>query len=92
MMSFIGADSVRAANAGAAAADAGKFKPFHDVLFANQPTENTGGYSNDKLIQFGAKAGLTSSDFKNAVNDGKCWKGRELVSGGAARKAARAGP
>lgn len=70
LMSFIGADSVRAANAGAAAADAGMFKQFHDVLFANQPAENSGGFSNAKLIQLGAKAGLTSSGFRNAVDDG----------------------
>jgi protein-disulfide isomerase len=71
MMSFLGPDSVRAANAGAAAADAGKFKQFHDVLYANQPRENTGGFGTDRLVQLGAQAGLTSSDFTSAVRDGK---------------------
>jgi protein-disulfide isomerase len=71
MMSFIGPDSVRAANAGAAGSDAGKFKPYHDVLFANQPAENSGGFSNDRLIQLGAQVGLTSTEFTNAVKSGK---------------------
>ncbi|WP_045876013.1 thioredoxin domain-containing protein [Pseudofrankia sp. DC12] len=71
MMSFIGPDSVRAANAGAAAADAGKFEDYHTVLFANQPTENSGGFSNDKLIQLGSQVGLTSPAFTGAVKSGK---------------------
>jgi protein-disulfide isomerase len=71
MMSFIGPDSVRAANAGAAAADAGKFKAYHDVLYANQPAENSGGFTNDRLIELGKRAGLTSTAFADAVRSGK---------------------
>lgn len=71
MMSFIGPDSVRAANAGAAAADAGKFEAYHQVLFANQPEENSGGFTNDRLIQLGSQVGLTSSAFTDAVKSGR---------------------
>jgi len=71
MMSFIGPDSVRAANAGAAAADEGRFEAYHDVLFANQPAENSGGFTNDRLIQLGAQVGLTSPAFTGAVKSGK---------------------
>jgi len=72
MMSFIGPDSVRAANAGAAAAQEGKFKDLHDVLFANQgTTENSGAFTNDRLIELGAQAGLTSADFTSAVRSGR---------------------
>jgi protein-disulfide isomerase len=71
MMSFIGPDSVRAANAGAAAADVGRFKQFHAVLFANQPAENSGGFTNDRLIHLGAQAGLSSSAFTSAVHGGR---------------------
>ncbi|MDT3443036.1 thioredoxin domain-containing protein [Pseudofrankia sp. BMG5.37] len=71
MMSFIGPDSVRAANAGAAAAQAGKFKQYHDLLYANQgTTENSGAFTNDKLIELGSQAGLTSSEFTGAVRSG----------------------
>ncbi|MBX6389838.1 MAG: thioredoxin domain-containing protein [Frankia sp.] len=70
MRSFLGPDSARAANAGAAAANEGRFREFHRVLYDNQPPENTGGFSNDKLIEFGKQAGLTSAAFVSAVNDG----------------------
>ncbi len=70
MMSFIGPDSVRAANAGAAAAQAGKFKDYHDLLFANQGEENSGAFTNDRLVELGSKAGLTSPEFTTAVRSG----------------------
>lgn len=71
IMSFLGPESVRAANAAAAAADEGKFKEFHDALFADQPAEHSGGYKNDELIEKGASVGLTSEAFVSAVRDGK---------------------
>ncbi|ABD10297.1 disulfide bond formation protein DsbA [Frankia sp. CcI156] len=70
MMSFIGPESKRAANAAAAAANEGRFRQLHDVLYANQPEERTGGFTNDTLITLGAKAGLTSQAYRKAVNEG----------------------
>ncbi len=70
MMSFLGPESVRAANASAAAAQEGKFKEFHDILYANQPPERSGGYQNDTLIELGRQVGLTSAAFADAVNAG----------------------
>ncbi|SNQ50723.1 Protein-disulfide isomerase [Frankia canadensis] len=70
MMSFLGPESKRAANASAAAANEGKFRQLHDVLYANQPKEHTGGFTNATLIELGAKAGLTSQAYKDAVNNG----------------------
>ncbi len=70
MMSFLGPESVRAANAAAAAAQEGKFKEYHDVLYANQPPEHSGGYQNDALTAFGARMGLTSPAFIEAVRNG----------------------
>ncbi|MCM3887603.1 thioredoxin domain-containing protein, partial [Frankia sp. R82] len=70
MMSFLGPESVRAANAAAAAANEGRFRELHDVLYANQPEEKTGGFTNPTLLALGAKAGLTSQVFKDAVNSG----------------------
>jgi protein-disulfide isomerase len=69
VVSFLGPESVRAANAAGCAADGGKFPAFHATLYANQPKEGTGGYTNDQLIAFGAKVGLTSQDFQQCVRD-----------------------
>jgi protein-disulfide isomerase len=60
--------STRSAGAAAAAAQGGKFIEYHDVLYANQPAENSTGLTNAKLIELGASVGLTSTAFVNAVN------------------------
>ncbi|GAA0449690.1 membrane protein [Actinoplanes capillaceus] len=67
--------STRSAAASAAAAEEGKFIEFHDVLYANQPAENTDGLSDAEMIELAATVGLTSDTFKNAVNEGtyKAW-------------------
>jgi protein-disulfide isomerase len=70
VMSFLGPESKRAANAAAAAANEGKFRQLHDVLYANQPEEHTGGFTKSILLTLGAKAGLTSQAYKDAVNNG----------------------
>lgn len=71
VLSFIGPDSVRAANAAGCAADQGKFPAYHQVLFANQPPENTGGYKNADLIRFGQQVGLTDDAFSKCVQSGR---------------------
>jgi protein-disulfide isomerase len=71
-MSFLGEESERAANAAGCAADEGKFKEFHDTLFANQPAgENTGAWTDDALIALGRKAGVTGDGFAQCVRDGR---------------------
>lgn len=60
--------STRAAGAAAAAAVDGKFIEYHDVLFDNQPEENTDGLTDAKLIELGKSVGLGDS-FVTAVND-----------------------
>lgn len=62
--------SSRAAGAVAAAAQAGKFAEYHEVLYANQPAEGSNGLPNAQLIQLGKSVGLTGSDFADAVNNG----------------------
>ena len=69
-LSFLGPESVRAANAAGCAADEGKFLDLHRVMFANQPEEHTGGYTTDQLISFGKKAGIDSSSYAQCVRDG----------------------
>ncbi|HWS34416.1 MAG TPA: thioredoxin domain-containing protein [Actinoplanes sp.] len=67
--------STRSAAASAAAAEAGKFAEFHDVLYANQPEENSDGLTDAKMIELAASVGLTTDTFVSAVNEGtyKTW-------------------
>ena len=60
--------STRSAGAAAAAAVGGKFVEFHDVLYANQPAENSDGLTDAKLIELGKSVGLGDA-FAKAVND-----------------------
>ena len=56
VLSFLGDESVRAANASFCAADEGQYLDFHHALYAVQsPLENSGFWSNEKLISIGAK-------------------------------------
>ena len=69
--SFLGPESVRAANALAAAAEAGHFDQLRRELFAAQPAENTGGYTTDELLERGRRAGLTGHEYATAVREGR---------------------
>jgi protein-disulfide isomerase len=71
VLSFLGEESVRAANAAACAADEGEFVSFHSTTYANQPkSENSGEWSNERLIAIGAVAGVTGKKFENCVKNG----------------------
>jgi protein-disulfide isomerase len=66
MMSFLDNNlhndaSVRSAAAAACAADAGKFLDYHGVVYANQPSKEGQGYTDDQLRQFASKAGLSGA-------------------------------
>ena len=71
MRSFIGVESVRAANALAAAAAEGKFEALREAEFANQPQERSGGYTTDDLISLGRSVGLDSAQYVDAVKSMK---------------------
>ncbi|MFF4544308.1 DsbA family protein [Streptomyces sp. NPDC001435] len=68
-----GTGSLRAANAAACAQDAGKFRDYHDVLYANQPKETDDAFAdNAKLLESAGKVqGLDTPAFRACVNDGK---------------------
>lgn len=71
-MTFIGPESILAANAAACSADESKFVDMNLALFQNQPSgENTGRWTNDSLIAIGNAVGITSNTFKECVNEGK---------------------
>jgi len=71
-MTFIGPESILAANAAACSADESKFVDMNLALFQNQPSgENTGRWTNDSLIAIGNAVGITSNTFKECINEGK---------------------
>ena len=84
LVSFLGPESVRAANAAGCAQDQVKFKPFYDYLYAHQPPEKTGGYTPDELIKAGEAVGITSPAFNQCVTSMKYqdWVNNVNLSGG----------
>jgi hypothetical protein len=69
--SFLGDESVRAANALAVAAGAGRFDELRREMFANQPPEQSGGFSTRELLNLGSHVGLTSADYVAGVQQGR---------------------
>lgn len=92
-MSFIGPESILAANAGACAANSGKFVQFHAALYNNQPTtENSGKITNPWLILIGAAAGISDSKFASCVNNGDYINWTKNIEADAAAKNVNATP
>lgn len=71
MRCFLGVESVRADNALALAAEAERFDQLRRALFAAQPPEGTGGFTTGVLVQIGAEAGLTGSDYVAGVREAR---------------------
>jgi protein-disulfide isomerase len=71
MRSFLGPESVRAANALALAAEAGRFDELRRVLFEAQPPEHTDGFKTEDLLALARQAGLSSPDFVAGVREGR---------------------
>ena len=69
--SFLGVESVRAANALAAAAEIGGFDELHRAIFANQPPEHSGGFTTEDLLELGRGVGLTAPGYVTAVREGR---------------------
>jgi len=71
LLSFLGDESVRAANAAFCAADEGQFLDFHKAIYTIQSSvENSGFWSNETLVNIGKKIGITSTTFQDCVNKG----------------------
>ena len=71
VLSFLGDESVRAANASFCAADEAQYLDFHHALYAVQsPLENSGFWSNETLVNIGKKIGITSTTFADCVTKG----------------------
>jgi len=71
ILSFLGDESVRAANASFCAAKEEHYLDFHHALYAVQsPLENSGFWTTDTLLKMGTKIGLTSKSFATCVTKG----------------------
>ena len=70
VLSFLGTESILAANASACAADEDKFLAFHKAFYSNQPAENAGAINATFLKALGASIGITSDKFAKCVDDG----------------------
>ncbi|MFH8371333.1 DsbA family protein [Streptomyces sp. NPDC018031] len=67
-----GSGSLDAANAAACAQDAGRFTPYHDVLYTNQPPESDDAFADeDTLIGLAGQVdGLDTETFRSCVRRG----------------------
>jgi protein-disulfide isomerase len=54
--------SVRASAAWGCAINAGKAQEYHNTVFSNQPAEEGTGYTDEDLISFAEKSGITGAD------------------------------
>ena len=62
VLSFLGDESVRAANASFCAADEAQYLDFHKALYKVQsPLENSGFWSNETLVKIGKNPGLDAA-------------------------------
>jgi protein-disulfide isomerase len=69
--SFIGPESVSATEAALCANDQGKFWAFHDMLYANQTTENTGAFSDRRITAMDQALGLDMTQFNACYSSHK---------------------
>jgi protein-disulfide isomerase len=68
---FLGDESVWAAEASECAADQNKFWEYHDTLFQNQNGENRGTFNKDNLKSFARALGLDEETFNQCFDGGK---------------------
>ena len=70
-LSFLGPESQIAANAAGCAADQGKFIEFHKLLYANQPSENSGAWNSAYLTTLSLGLGISSKDYDKCITTNK---------------------
>ena len=69
--SFLGPESVAAAEAAYCANDQGKFWEYHDTLYVNQRGENQGWFSTARLVDFANSLNLDTTTFKTCLDTEK---------------------
>ena len=86
-LTFIGAESIIAANAAACAADENKFVDMNLALFQNQAgSENSGKWQGDVMLAIGESIGIKSDSFKECVREGNYVKWTRNVTDASASK------
>lgn len=86
-LTFIGAESIIAANAAACAADENKFVDMNLALFQNQgSSENSGRWQGDAMLAIGESIGIKSDSFKECVREGNYVKWTRNVTEASASK------
>ena len=68
-MSFLGDESVQAAEAALCANDQGKFWTMHDTIYRNHSGENQGAYSDGRLKTMAELSGLDMEPFNKCMAD-----------------------
>jgi protein-disulfide isomerase len=66
-----GSDSISTSIASQCAGDQGKFWQYHDILYENQGTENSGWASRDNLKRFASDIGLDRASFDSCFDSNK---------------------
>ena len=68
---YLGQESVNAALAARAAQEQGRFWEYHDVLYENQGSVNSGAFSDEALVSFAEEVGLDTEQFEAALTSGR---------------------
>ena len=68
---YLGQESVNAALAARAAQEQGRFWEYHDVLYENQGSVNSGAFSDEALVGFAEEVGLDTEQFEAALTSGR---------------------
>jgi protein-disulfide isomerase len=86
-LTFIGAESIIAANAAACAADENKFIDMNLALFQNQASsKDSGKWQGDAMLALGDSIGIKSDSFKECVREGNYVKWTRNVTDASASK------
>jgi protein-disulfide isomerase len=71
VFAFLGNESIKAAEAAKCAEDQGKFWQYHDVLYSNQKSENSGGFAVKNLKTFAQNLKLDQKLFNTCLDSNK---------------------
>jgi len=86
-MTFLGPESILAANAAACAADENEFVAMNLAIFQDQSAnENSGKWQGDAMLNIGKSIGINSAKFEKCINDGNYvkWTGNVASASAAA--------
>ena len=70
-LNFLGPESTLSAEASLCAADQNMFWEYHDVVFANFSTGNTGGYAESRLVEFASTLNMDVDAFSACLAGGE---------------------